>query len=1008
MLPACFAHFARAGGVQVAPTFTYPVKSRVVSNSDGRVIALGNLAGELKASIEAAVHGAKLDLLLTREPARAFVELEREGALAMLVDIATLGAEQFVKRARGTERLRRVPVIGMSRHPNELGFARVYAWGADDLVPLGAVAPLERRLAVLRDTPEPEGTGFGQAVVAEATTQRRALVGRVLSQAGYDVKFAVDRGAVELYACQSETRLVVISAALGDPRRMIEAASRSGGLPTWIVTAEARSVARLASALTGLDRVAVTSTSGSPEDVLFLANELVFGKGPRRRELRALYATPVAFRAQNSDSDEYGFSYDASPGGLYVRSLLPCETEDVEVELRLPNRDDRVRLYGRVARRFAFGSGSIASAPPGFSVKLDGPAPALGDWAEACRVLISTASDAFSDPPPRPRQASVPGFPAVTGAQPGAAGGAGLALPPATLTIESVVAPLPAEVLSAVDEGSDVGELLAATLDEQTLTNVGSKPVTIDPDTLGVREERPSEFVPAPDDEMAPDTLPRGAARDRPAARTLVSEPAPRLPLPAPKVGSDPETARRFTPAPRRVLTPADFDAEDNEETIVRASRPDAESPPPPTLEAPPPTAVAPPKAGEFTAAEVRPALDVDRFDTEFGATLPLPLHAVTEAPPERVQTPPLAPVTAPELAPTVLNPPPAIAKTLPLPAPTAEAWGPGQTMLMNPPEKRPLPPPERSRPQASAGRGSVPDRELAPLGNPFGAPERVPLNEPLPPPRAPAASSPALDVPRPPMASSPGLEVPPPRLPMASAPLIEVAPARPPTPFEPAIDVAAARPPAASARFTSAPDAEPPRPASSNRAVAILVAAAAAVAVGVGAAVLVPGQTQPIAATTDTGAAPTAERAPAAPLPSPTATSAKPSAAEPSATATEAPATAAPSPASAAPNPSAALSATATGATPEPAPTPAAGAVPDFDTTKLFADRAALFVHSSVDAHVFVHGMDYGRTNQMLVTSCGTRFVRLGRSAGDFLGQGRSYVLKCRKVNELEIEPGN
>src|SRR5688572_11380987 len=102
MLHAGFAHFARAGGVQVAPTFTYLVKSRVVSNSDGRVIALGNLAGELKAAIEAAVHGAKLDLLLTREPARAFVELERDGALAMLVDIATLGAEQFVKRARGT------------------------------------------------------------------------------------------------------------------------------------------------------------------------------------------------------------------------------------------------------------------------------------------------------------------------------------------------------------------------------------------------------------------------------------------------------------------------------------------------------------------------------------------------------------------------------------------------------------------------------------------------------------------------------------------------------------------------------------------------------------------------------------------------------------------------------------------------------------------------------------------------------------------------------------------
>jgi len=226
---------------QVAPTFTYLLESNVVS-TDRRVIALGNLAGELKSALEGAVQGAGLELFLTREPARAFVELERGGALAVLVDMATLGAEQFCKRARSAERLRGVPVIGMSRTPNELGFARVFAWGADDLVPLGARAPLERRLKILATTERPDNGGFGQAVVAEATTQRRALVGRVLSQAGYDVKFAVDRAAVELYASQSETRLVVISAALGDPRRIIDAAARARGHPPGRVTPQNRSV----------------------------------------------------------------------------------------------------------------------------------------------------------------------------------------------------------------------------------------------------------------------------------------------------------------------------------------------------------------------------------------------------------------------------------------------------------------------------------------------------------------------------------------------------------------------------------------------------------------------------------------------------------------------------------------------------------------------------------------------------------------------------------------------
>jgi hypothetical protein len=78
-----------------------------------------------------------------------------------------------------------------------------------------------------------------------------------------------------------------------------------------------------------------------------------------------------------------------------------------------------------------------------------------------------------------------------------------------------------------------------------------------------------------------------------------------------------------------------------------------------------------------------------------------------------------------------------------------------------------------------------------------------------------------------------------------------------------------------------------------------------------------------------------------------------------------------------------------------------------DFDVSKLPRDRAALVVHSSASAHVFVHGIDYGETNRTLMTSCGIRFVRLGRGPGDFIGAGGSYVLKCGKLNELTLEPG-
>jgi hypothetical protein len=85
--------------------------------------------------------------------------------------------------------------------------------------------------------------------------------------------------------------------------------------------------------------------------------------------------------------------------------------------------------------------------------------------------------------------------------------------------------------------------------------------------------------------------------------------------------------------------------------------------------------------------------------------------------------------------------------------------------------------------------------------------------------------------------------------------------------------------------------------------------------------------------------------------------------------------------------------------------PTPTHAPV-EFDLRKLPPERAALFVHSSATARVFVHGADYGDTNQVLITTCGIRFVRLGRALGDFIEPGQSYVIKCGRLTELSIEP--
>jgi hypothetical protein len=968
-----------------------------VSNSDRRVIALGNLAGDPKGALEAAVQGAGLELFLTREPARAFVELERGGALAALVDMATLGAEQFCKRARSAEKLRGVPVIGMSRTPNELGFARVYAWGADDLVPLGARNALERRLKVLAATEQTDASGFGRAVVAEATTQRRALVGRVLAQAGYDVKFAVDRAAVELYASQSETRLVVISAALGDPRRMIDAAARAGALPTWIVTAEMRSVNRLAASLAGLDRVAVTSTAGSPEDVLFLANELVFGKGARRREWRALYATPVAFRPEGGVVDEYGFSYDASPMGLYVRSLLPPETDAVELEIRLPARDERVRLTGKIMRRFAFGSGSIASAPPGFGIKLLGPEVSLALWAEACEELIAGASSEGGSAPPRAKQPSIGGIPPVGAA----ASDASLALPPATLTIESVVAPLP------VDEApASVGDLLAATLDEQTLTEVGTRPVTMDPDTLGVREERPSEYglrvapseppaAPAPPPAAGAPAIPKASESAEHALPPATAQGA--APAATAEWESDAKTVVRTTDEP-----PAEIAAAVAAGTPTAAPTPAAGAPPPPrrteslSLPIPAPRPknpatdkVLPPRAGFKSTLLMGSSPAIPAVAVPTPAIVP---PASADEQPTTVASAP-APVRSPAaFAGTMLGGPGS-------PAPASSNRAPTADSMFGNAEPAPKP----ADPSVIVEFGSlyterppeapsIPE-ERAPAPAPISAPFNL---TPEPTPRAPeiepAEPAPPLSEPKPAEVTAPSRSA---VNPWDRTVLLESGGGRDLTPPVPPEAAPAEPEPLVAAGV----------PSRGPSKLLLLVVGVVALLGGV-ALVLVLGKKPSEAPVTSEVAAPPPPTA-AAPSAVPTAPPelATAAAAEPGAAAAEsaAPAQSSPPvPSATPPEPSAAAPSAAIEAAAVPT-----GAAPEFDLTRLPAERAGLFVRSSSKARVFVHGTEYGDTNTWLITTCGIRFVRLGRKLGDFLEPGRSYVIKCGKATELSIEPG-
>ena len=147
---------------------------------------------------------------------------------------------------------------------------------------------------------------------------------------------------------------------------MIEEGRKQGSKAVWIVTAQRRDLAAQVEALDGVPKSCVLGIFSAPENLLFASNELLAESDHSRESPRMLYATVVDFRPAGEASDEFGFCYNVSRGGLYVRTLAPPEEDAVWLEMRPPRTKKCVRLEGRVAWRRVFGPTAMATAPPGF------------------------------------------------------------------------------------------------------------------------------------------------------------------------------------------------------------------------------------------------------------------------------------------------------------------------------------------------------------------------------------------------------------------------------------------------------------------------------------------------------------------------------------------------------------------------------------------------------------------------------------------------------------------
>jgi Tfp pilus assembly protein PilZ len=211
------------------------------------------------------------------------------------------------------------------------------------------------------------------------------VMGRALGNGGFSVRFVSTKDELLKESVTDDVRLVVAVDELAPAglAPLLRKAREGASSTPWVAVASPKRMAPLLGEIAGLGPVSIADGYAPPENVLFLANELLVRRDVNlRASPRLLYGTSIAFRAAGRDEDEIGFSYNISAGGVFVRTLAPLGAqEEVWLEMWPPRSERRVRLVGTVAWARPFGPHERATVPSGFGVRIaDGLAGDLDRW----------------------------------------------------------------------------------------------------------------------------------------------------------------------------------------------------------------------------------------------------------------------------------------------------------------------------------------------------------------------------------------------------------------------------------------------------------------------------------------------------------------------------------------------------------------------------------------------------------------------------------------------------
>jgi len=327
----------------------------------------------LRGHAEPAVHG-------TVEQAReALAAEDRPAPRCVFADAASPGIEAFVAWMRGEARLFSVPMVAMVPALDCGAFCEAHAFGADDAILANDDEGITRRLRNLAefDPSARPPTSQGRAVVAHANMGRRRLLGRILRQGGVDVASAGDTAEMVDVAPSGETPSLIVAAHDIAPTGALYAVTkvrRATGISDlpFVLLGAARDLSALGREGDELGAVGVTSELAPPDNLLFLANELL---RPDVENLRAservLFGTMCGFRPAGELTPTYGLTYNLSREGMFVRTLdAPVRGTPLWLEMRPPRGEGAVHLRGEVVWSRGLSNGAGGATPPGFGLRI--------------------------------------------------------------------------------------------------------------------------------------------------------------------------------------------------------------------------------------------------------------------------------------------------------------------------------------------------------------------------------------------------------------------------------------------------------------------------------------------------------------------------------------------------------------------------------------------------------------------------------------------------------------